>query len=271
MTCRQIDEFLDHQVSGADPSLPQWVAEHCRDCERCRKLLELLRGKLPDQELPRSLQSQIESAVLGSLKPVSPLPSTRGLMLGFLATFTLLSLVGVMMMGGGALRVMSIWQFASVGLILGTGAVLLAISLSWLMVPGSYQRIRLKALIFCVAAAFLFALALLFPWRTEGMFVTTGLRCATAGFVLIAPASVCFWLLVRRGAILSPGLAGATTGLLAGLTGAMVLHFGCVIAKAPHLIVWHAGVPISSALAGFVLGKVAAHRSPTQGRGTPLP
>ncbi len=267
MTCAQIDDFLDQQVSRPTASLPQWVAEHCRNCKRCRKLLELLGGKPAAHEFSPGLQSQIESSLLKSLQPVSPLPSTGRLVLGFLGVFVLLLVLGIMMGGTGARQVMNLWQFAGVGLILGAGTVLLATSLSGLMVPGGYQTTRAKALVVFVAAVFVLALGLLFPWQVEPMFVTAGLRCAFAGFVLMGPASVSFWLLVRRGAVLSPGLAGATTGLLAGLVGPVVLHFGCPIAKAPHLLVWHAGVPIAGALGGALVGTLLGRFSRDRGLG----
>jgi len=43
-----------------------------------------------------------------------------------------------------------------------------------------------------------------------------------------------FWLMLRRGAILSPRMTGATTGLLAGLVGTSVLEIHC-----PNLDAWH--------------------------------
>ncbi len=267
MTCTQIDEFLDNQGRSPTASFPQWAAQHCRNCERCRKLLELLGEKPPAHEFSPHLQSQIESSLLKSLQPVSPLPSTGRLVLGFLGVFVLLLVLGIMMGGTGARRVMSLWQFAGVGLILGAGTVLLATSLSGLMVPGGYRTARAKALVVFVVAAFILALGLLFPWQTEPMFVTAGLRCALAGFVLMGPASVSFWLLVRRGAVLSPGLAGATTGLLAGLVGPVVLHFGCPITSAPHLLVWHAGVPVAGAFGGALVGSFLGRFSRDRGLG----
>lgn len=260
MGCKQIDQFLDDAVPSLAPSLPEWVAAHCLHCERCRRLIELLRAKMPEEALPAGVQSRIEGLILGSLKAVRPLAPVGGLALGFLAIFLLVALGGIGMLGARAMRVMSLWQLAVMGSILGAGAVLLALSLSRQMTPGSYHRVRPAALISSVAGGFLLGFLLLFPWKTDGDLFASGLRCAGAGLAMIAPASICFWLLIRRGAVLSPPLAGASIGLLAGLAGALVLHFGCEIARAPHLLVWHAGMPVFSALAGFLLGGFSARK-----------
>jgi hypothetical protein len=257
MSCKQVDEFLDG-APGLTPSLPESVAAHSFHCERCRRLIELMRAKMPEEALPPDVRSRIESLILGSLEAVRPLSPPSTFVLGLLAIFLLLAAGGIGMMGAGAVGVMSLWQFVATGLILGAGAVLLALSLSRQMIPGSYHRVRPAALIPCVAGGFLLAFLTLFPWRVNGDFFASGLRCAGAGLAMIVPASVCFWLIIRRGVVLSPRLAGAGIGLLAGLAGALVLHFGCEIAGAPHLLVWHAGVPVFSALAGFLLGGLAA-------------
>jgi len=255
MSCKEIDEFLDDRVSRVDTSVPGWVAAHCRQCARCQQLLDLLKTQVRIQPPPADLLSRVDEVIAGSLRAVTPLSPARSFVLGFLAIFVALAVGGIVTMGVGATRVMSIWQFAGVGSILGAGAVLLAISLSRQMTPGSYQKVRPAALVFSLVACFLLALLLLFPWKLDGDFVSVGLRCASAGLMLIVPASVCLWFLVRRGAVLSPGPAGGTIGLLAGLVGATALHFGCEIATAPHLVVWHAGIPVFCALAGFLLGR----------------
>jgi hypothetical protein len=63
-----------------------------------------------------------------------------------------------------------------------------------------------------------------------------------------------FWLMLRRGAILSPILTGTVTGLFAGLVGTSVLEIHCPNLDAWHLLVSHLGVAILCALAGLVIG-----------------
>jgi hypothetical protein len=46
-----------------------------------------------------------------------------------------------------------------------------------------------------------------------------------AGLPYAIPAALLFWLILRRGAILSPRIAGATTGMLAGLVAPLCLKY----------------------------------------------
>lgn len=262
MSCHLIDEYLDHHAAASPAAfVPAWVGEHLDGCERCRALFQLLGSPGPEQSLPPQLQARIEKSILVGLRPVAPLPPGRAFALGFLAIFALLAGGGISLMGIRPPGLMSAWQFAGVGAVLGAAAVFLAVSLSRQMAPGSSPGIRPITLILGIATAMALAFLLLFPWNVGGNFVGRGFRCAASSLVLTVPAGVGFWLLLRRGAILSAGVAGAATGLLAGLAGAMVLHFGCVIVEAPHLLVWHAGVAVSSALTGFLIGKYCSRRS----------
>ncbi|MBI3666211.1 MAG: DUF1109 family protein [Acidobacteria bacterium] len=266
--CKQIDFFLDQQSGGSLPSLPPWAAAHVEGCPQCRRLFELLQSRparTPDWELAPLLQSRIERRVLDTLKPVAPLAPAGKLALGFLAIFAALAAAGIAWGGAGGLRLMSWTQFAGVGALLAAGTTALAASLSRQMVPAGYHKAGAALLVFVVAAGLLIAWMSLFPWRTEGTFLSRGLRCATFGLLLAAPSAACFVMLVRRGTLLSPALTGAATGLLAGLVGAAVLHFGCINLTAPHLAVWHAGIPITSALTGFLVGKRLSHSDPGRG------
>ena len=66
-----------------------------------------------------------------------------------------------------------------------------------------------------------------------------------------------FWLVLRRGAILSPRLTGAAAGLLAGLAGTSMLEIHCPNLDAWHILLSHWGVAILCALGGFVAGLTA--------------
>jgi hypothetical protein len=59
---------------------------------------------------------------------------------------------------------------------------------------------------------------------------------------------------LRRGAILSPIMTGAATGLLAGLAGATALEIHCPNLDASHILVSHLGVAVLGAVAGLVVG-----------------
>jgi hypothetical protein len=64
-------------------------------------------------------------------------------------------------------------------------------------------------------------------------------------------------MVLRRGAVLSPGLTGAATGLFAGLVGTSVLEIHCPNLNGWHILVSHLGVAILCALAGLVIGLAA--------------
>ena len=63
-----------------------------------------------------------------------------------------------------------------------------------------------------------------------------------------------FWLLLRLGAILSPRVAGAAAGLLAGLVGTSALEIHCPILDASHILMWHLGIALIGAMTGFAAG-----------------
>jgi len=63
-----------------------------------------------------------------------------------------------------------------------------------------------------------------------------------------------FWLILSRGAILSPRAAGAIAGMLAGLVSTTVLEEHCADLNVWHILVWHLG----SALVGMLVGLLVA-------------
>jgi hypothetical protein len=66
--------------------------------------------------------------------------------------------------------------------------------------------------------------------------------------------AVLTWLWLRRGAAQSPKLMGATTCGFAGLIGVTVLEVHCPNLNLYHILVWHLGVILLSALGGLALG-----------------
>jgi len=60
------------------------------------------------------------------------------------------------------------------------------------------------------------AVAILFQFQHERNFWASGWYCLRLGCQLAVLAAVPLWLLLRRGAILSPSMTGRPTGLLAG-------------------------------------------------------
>jgi hypothetical protein len=257
MTCQQIDDFLDRRWQDPQSRLPEDVISHLEGCARCRGLVDWAQGRSPQPTLPGGLESRVEKTILESLRPVSPLPSAGVFTLAFLGVFVLVLLVGVWARGGVySPGVMTARQLVTISAILAAGAVVLAASLSAQIAPGSRTRIPPKALVLSVAGALLVALAVLFPWTRDATFWSWGVGCLLFGLRWAVLAAILLSLLIRRGAALFPSAIGATTGLFAGLVGVSVIHLGCLNVTAPHLAIWHAAVPLSSALVGFTVGSV---------------
>jgi hypothetical protein len=254
MTCRDIDRVLDRRWGRTEQPLPPEAADHLRGCERCRDLLTLADAAEAPAPVSVDVQARIEQSLLGSLEAVRPLPSPGRFLLGFLGTFTVALALGASVSGIRSVAVMTGWQFGAVSAVLGLGAVAAAASLSRQMFPGGRQLVRPSVVLGVITAAVAGCWALLFPWRLDAGFWAWGMKCSGFGLIWVLPAAALLWRLLRRSVVLSPGVTGATAGLLAGLAGATVVHLGCRSTTAPHLTVWHAGIVVTSALAGFALG-----------------
>lgn len=260
MTCRQIDELLDTPSGVRAASVSSETARHLERCERCRRLFEFLEAKPPNGEVSPELQARIEAAIRNSMTVASPMRPPRVFALLLFAIFFFIPVAATVLGGRASTAMMSYWQLGIVSAILAGGAALLAVSMSRQMVPGSRHRVRPKVAMAAAAGAFLLGVVWLFPWRFDEGFLGSGLRCMLHGAIFAVPSGIVFLLIVRRGFIISWPLLGATTGLLAGLVGAMVLHFQCQVLEASHLAVWHVGLPLVCGLAGLILGRLAGSR-----------
>lgn len=256
MTCKHIDDFLDQQWSRADQAVPRNVAQHLEQCDSCRRLFRLVRRDPPAWQASRQAHTRIQEAVLGSLQPVAPEPPAR-FALDLLMASSAVLLTGITISGVRSPWTMTSWQFLTVVLLLACGSILLVFSLTRQLTPGASHRINPRVLVPALAVTFVCALFLLFPWRMSGGFWSRGLICFSFGVAFAGLASIPLWMVVRRRAVLSPVLTGATMGLFAGMLSAAVIHLGCPLATGPHQAIWHAAVPASSALLGFLAGQVS--------------
>jgi hypothetical protein len=164
---------------------------------------------------------------------------------------------GVYRMGAFAIAAMTALQTTAIlsALVIGTG--LLAYSLVHQMVPGSQHEIAPRLLPVGITISLMIAIAVFFQFQHERNFWGNAWACIRAGTPIGVLAAVPFWLVLRRGAILSPTATGAATGLLAGLVGTSVLEIHCPNLDAWHILVSHLGVAILCALAGLVIGLAA--------------
>lgn len=252
MNCRDLDGML---IEGASASLSSAdVEDHVRGCARCRTLVNALgTSALFDQPSPATLR-HIESGMIADYRPVRPIGPRLYVIAALIAAFVCVVGGGVYRLGAFAITAMSPWQTS---VILGTLAVctgLLASSLAQQIVPGRRHRISPRLLPVGIMVVLAVVIVVLFEFQAERNFWARDWACLKMGISLGAVAAVPFWLVLRRGSILSPAMTGAATGLLAGLAGTSALQIHCPNLHAGHILVSHLGVALLGAIIGLVTG-----------------
>jgi len=191
--------------------------------------------------LPRELERRLHAALSGSLTPVRALPAPRILALAFFAVFVLLGAVLIAILKIAGVHFMTGSQTAWMIAIFSGAGFLFCLDLARRMIPGSRLRLPLLPVLTLSGLAAIGGLALLFPWRESGAFVSEGWRCALLEVTIAVPAAWLFWLLARRDVLfLSFGLGAALAGLSVSLALAPV-QLQCMFPQAPHLLIWHLG------------------------------
>jgi hypothetical protein len=254
MTCREVEREVVWYPTGS--GLAPEAAEHIAGCERCQYLAQVFdechQVSIPSADRLRS----IEAAILRNLTPVQPLapPSVflTCLALVFLAVVT----VGFLLLGTNGWQALGIRQRVAVFTPLAACAGALAMCLVRLMAPGSKHVASPVLLSIGTLLILAVDFVAVFHPHQESTFVPIGLVCLETGLACAVPAAVLFWLFLRRGAILSPGLTGATAGGLAGLVGLTVLQVQCPNVNVYHILVWHLGTALLSGVGGFALGRL---------------
>jgi hypothetical protein len=218
----------------------------------------ILNGTPPAPANPRpEVLGRVTDLILGSLRPVRPMPPTWALI-------SLLMLVCAAVLIGGALRV-GLYGFDKMdalqrGLVYPVLVLLLWFAARTMvaeMIPASRRSVTAGALLItsCVGLAGLFAL--MFRDHSVENFVPIGIGCLIAGLQHAIPSALLSWFVVRRGLAQNPVSAGLVAGTLGGLAGVGMLELHCPNFETAHLVVWHiAVVPVSSAL-GALAGWVA--------------
>jgi len=92
--------------------------------------------------------------------------------------------------------------------------------------------------------------------QTDSHFLQSGERCLKGGIPYAIPAAFVFWFILRRGAILSPRVVGAITGMLAGLVSTTVLKVHCPNLNVWHVVVWHVGIALLGLIAGLLVATI---------------
>jgi hypothetical protein len=259
VNCDDVDRTLSGR--SADSWLPLDAQEHVRSCKPCQELVRLLGTPVPPDQPSSNMLGQIEQRLTSDWRAVRPMASARCRFFIFLGVFASAASAAIWGLGPSTMAVMSPLQAT---IILGALAVntgLLAYSLVCQMAPGSRHRISPRWLPVATVISLTAAVAILFQFERGRDFWAQAWTCLRTGTPIGCIAAVPFWLVLRRGAVLSPAMTGAATGLLAGLVGTSVLEIHCLNLGAWHILASHVGAAVLCSLAGLTLGLVSERRS----------
>jgi hypothetical protein len=263
MNCRDVERSLIEHEKSRGPRLPAQVEEHLLTCNRCGEFMQALNPSvMADAPAPEILR-RLEGTLTAGLRPVRPLAPPPYFFAAFSVIFILIVAAGVYRLGTSGISVMSPLQSFAMLCALSTSAGLLVYSLVHQMAPGSQHWISPARLPAAVIGLLALLMAGLFQFQPERNFWGTGLTCLRAGGPFALLAAVPFWLLLRRGAGLSPRVTGAAAGLLGGLVTTSAQEICCPILDASHILTWHLGVALLGAsigLAAGVAGETAGRR-----------
>jgi hypothetical protein len=252
MTCRDMDGVINSR--SRDSALPLEAAEHIGRCDRCREVMRVLVEGPEIRQPSESGVRLIHGSLLGDLRPVRPLAPSSVFLAGFAISFLAMAVVGAIQLHAYGWHVLSVSARIVVFASLALGAGALALSMARQMRPGSKYSVSTNLLPAGVLLLVAAAMMAVFHSREEKAFVSSGLWCLSSGLKYTIPGAVLTWLWLRRGAAQSPKLMGATTGGFAGLIGVTVLEVHCPNLNLYHILVWHLGVILLSALGGLALG-----------------
>jgi hypothetical protein len=259
MTCHDMEVLIISSASAISTS-PE-AAAHIAGCESCERLVrELEKGGQASQPSLEQLD-RIKAMLLADLNPVKPLPPARMLVFALMFILVVIAAIGGAELGIAGWRALSLLQKSAVFTALAGGASVLACATARLMVPGTRLTLSPYLYVFGAFGLMTAICIILFDPQDESTFVSTGLVCLRIGIECAVSATVLFWLLLRRGSILNPMLMGATAGLLAGLSGLAVLELFCPNLNEYHILVWHLGSVLVSAIGGLAIGTIAEYSS----------
>lgn len=256
MNCKEVARALSEASR-----LPLQAQDHLRSCDRCRELVSALNISVAVDSPSPAILGRIAKGMATGLHQVRPLAPARYFFGAFVGIFVSIVAFGVYRMGAFAIAVMTPLQIIAILSALAVSTGLLADSLVHQMVPGSRHRIPPRLLPVAITISLTIAVAVLFHFQQEQKFWANAWACIRAGTPFGVLAAVPFWWMLRRGAILSPPMSGAATGLFAGLVGTSVLEIHCPNLDAWHILASHLGVAILCTLAGLVIGLASQRTS----------
>ncbi len=255
MKCPEASVQIENLAQHRSRSLPDSIRQHLEKCAACRALWEFLSGGEPPAAVGAEVKNNIISSIVDSLEPVSPVPSVWKLTAVFVLVFSAISGFFVFVSGMRGGLAMGAVEFTTVIGLIGVAVMLLSSALSRQMIPGTRHLITPARMFLLVLVSLFLLVAMLFPWDVTGSVLPNLWQCFGMGLLFSFPAAGLILWLLRRGAILSSDIAGAGAGLLSGLVGMTVLHVGCNLHTAPHIVLAHLGLALATTLAGFLLGR----------------
>ena len=258
MTCKDLHSASIE--SGSTSPLYEEAADHVSHCSHCRRLLKALSPSEAGAQPSSASLDQIATMLATDLRPVRPIAAKKYTFITLVAIVVGVVALSVARMGALAIPVMSSLQTYA---ILGSLAVsigLSAYSLVNQIVPGSRHRISPRLLPLTVSIFLMLLIAVVFPFRPEPDFWTRSWSCIRVGTIIGVLAALPLWLVLRRGAILSPAITGTAIGFFAGLAALTTLEIHCPNIQASHVLVGHLGVVILCAVTGLLLGTTVEGR-----------
>jgi hypothetical protein len=207
-----------------------------------------------EEDMSAAPLQRIVASIQPSLDQVRPLRSTRELVGMLFLVCMVVAFAGAAHVGFYGFAKMNLLTRAITFLALGLLVLLAATEFVHEMIPGSLRRLSPVALLGICGVVLVGVFALLF--RDPGMdhFVSVGVRCLLAGFLLAVPAGLLSWLVLRRGFAVKLFSAGLAAGTLGGLAGVALLEMHCANFQSAHVLVWHVAVVPVSAVAGGLVG-----------------
>ncbi len=254
MTCRSVDDLRLRGELSWPRVLSEGVREHFQTCERCRQLQSLWDSPLPGSSVPPEVESRITQRIVDTLSPVSPLPSLALLTTLLLLIAALVITVEALCVGQAGWHALSSRQAAAIFFSLGGALIVMARVVTGQMIPAIRQWLSPALVISLVSLAVMTVIVSFFPYHPDPRFLARGLRCWIIGSSCSLISALCFSLVLRRSAWLSPIRLGAATGFLSGLVGLTVLEIFCPYLQRDHIGVWHFGSAVTCMLLGFLLG-----------------
>jgi hypothetical protein len=253
MTCREVEEALAMSSARETDILMHSVRGHIEGCQSCRELVRAVELSFGAPQANSSQIERLQDMIIGDLHPVRPLLPSWLFLLIFTIIFAGLAYLGISYLGASGWFVLVPVQKIAVFTTLAASAALLAFSLVRQMVPGEKSLLGTGLLPILLFVLLCLVVASVFQGRTDPYFLRAGRACLQAGVPYAIPAGLLFWLILRRGAILSPRAVGAVAGMLAGLVSTTVLEVHCPNLNVWHILVWHVGIAALGLLAGLVI------------------